>query len=142
MGGILKSANEIYQCVLCYLQGQKLLIRIISSTNNRILIIFPPISKHQNSFLHPCSRTFHSFPLLDNGIEIGWSLTMEGLNDMPISLRACTKLPMAAITNYHNFSGLKQQNLLPYSFLTQKSKIGLCKLKSRYLKGCIPFWSL
>ena len=43
--------------------------------------------------------------------------------------------PMAAITNYHKSSGLKQHKLLSYSSGDQKSGMGLTELRSRCWQG-------
>lgn len=46
---------------------------------------------------------------------------------------------IAAITNYHKFTGLKTTQIC-YSSGGQKADMGLTGLKSRHWQGCVPFW--
>ena len=53
--------------------------------------------------------------------------------------RKVYSFPMAAVTNYDKFGGLKQhRSILSHSFGGQTYEMGLTGLKSRCQQGCIP----
>lgn len=49
---------------------------------------------------------------------------------------------IAAIANYHKFSGLNQHTFITLLFSKQKTNMALTGLTSKYLPSCLHFWIL